>query len=131
MAPSQESAQSTQNAETSTAERLTQAVAEKPASQLDEVESQKQSHEALDQTVLSQGSEKSSQGEPSPNALVQAGLYDNESQECATQKLAEASQKMTTASQPTEASQVASQPTTQPAEPVGSQAESQHVASQA
>ena len=118
MAPSQDSPQSTQNAESSTAERLTQAVAEKPASQLDEIESQKQSQAAFDQPVLTLYDSLRLR------IYDRLRLYYNESQECTTQKI-------TTASQPTEASEVASQPTTQPAEPVGSQAESQVVASQA
>ena len=64
------------------------------------------SQEVIVLTASTQSSVESSQeGEPSPNALVQAGLYDEESQESFTQESADVSQNSNAASQPAKTSQ--------------------------
>ena len=126
MTPNPNSPQPSQNAEKSPVASPSQPGTAKPASQNNEEQSQKPSQEtsALDQTVLSQRSTKSSQErEPSPNALVQAGLYGEESQD--PQNVAEASQKSATASQPASQSISASQPTEPDSQPTVPEAENQ------
>ena len=126
MTPNPNSPQPSQNAEKSPVASPSQPGTAKPASQNNEEQSQNPSQEtsALDQTVLSQRSTKSSQErEPSPNALVQAGLYGEESQD--PQNVAEASQKSATASQPASQSISASQPTEPDSQPTVPEAENQ------
>lgn len=131
MTPNPNSPQPSQNAEKSPVASPSQPGTAKPASQNNEEQSQNPSQEtsALDQTVLSQRSTKSSQErEPSPNALVQAGLYGEESQD--PQNVAEASQKSATASQPASSISIstsisASQPTEPDSQPTVPEAENQ------
>ena len=135
MTPSQNSPQPSQNDENSTVQigivYPSQPVTENPARQNNE--------QQIVLTAVSECSAESSQeGEPSPNALVQAGLYDGESQEYFTQKSADDSQKSATTSQPVNASQSASRAVCglcgrtvgSVSQPVGSQAESEPVATQ-
>ena len=132
MTPNPNSPQPSQNAEKSPVASPSQPGTAKPASQNNEEQSQNPSQEtsALDQTVLSQRSTKSSQErEPSPNALVQAGLYGEESQD--PQNVAEASQKSATASQPASQSISASQPTEPDSQPTVPEADNQATQKQA